>query len=474
MPSVAVSPVLDLLEGLVASRPNEVAVDDGTLALTFAELQARAEALGEALDRVLSPGADVLVCVRPSTVFVMLQVALLGRAHCIVQVPTGGALDLLTTVAASTETRSVIVEEAASVDESAFRVVLAISSQGHLESHYLADSNLRQGRSHMVASDLPASVVMCTSGTTGTPKLVEVSQRAFVYSAQSLQQVLGLSVADRPLHHLSIAQGPGFFLWAGLAAGACNLIAADCRSGELPEALVETRATALFTVSPGLWTFVERGLSAPDVPALRTLYYSSGPVAVKLKHALVESFGQRLVQDYGMSEVREPLTVLSRTDHVLGLLDEEILSSVGRPLHRERIRLREQEVEAHSPAMFTSYWKNPKLTRDSMVDGWYRTKDLGYFDRRGYLHLTGRVDRVARSGGVDIDLAEVEESIELLDEVVKAKVSAHPDERFGERVEADVEVRPGSSLEPDQLRAKLHAILDPRAIPREIRMVEAT
>jgi acyl-CoA synthetase (AMP-forming)/AMP-acid ligase II len=471
--------MLALIESVARRQANKAALDDGTLALTYGELHARAGELLSALDRLVPRSSDVLVRVAPSSAFILLQIALLAGGHRVIQVPTSARADLLAKVASATGTSVAVVDQTDNVDISSIRLVFRISDRGALSSDQRVDGHIPATESK---SRGPGRVVMCTSGTTGTPKLVELSQSAFAYSATSLRDVLDLTSGDRLFHHLSIAQGPGYFLWAGLSAGASNLIVKHCHSKDLPDALLDIRPTALFTVSPGLWTLIDRGVSSVDIPELRTLYYSSGPVALKLKRILVDSFGSCLIQDYGMTEVPEPLTVLSRADHLRGQFDQEILSSVGRPLHPERIRLRidnaerdaVREIEAQSPAMFTAYWKNTDLTRESIVDGWFRSRDLGSFDKRGYLHLAGRVDRVARSGGLDIDLAEVEESIQLIEQVVRAQVSARPDERFGERVEAIVHIRVGAALDEVQLRAKLKSMLDPRAIPREIHIIETT
>src|SRR5439155_9552820 len=86
------------------------------------------------------------------------------------------------------------------------------------------------------------------------------------------------------------------------------------------------------------------------------------------------------------------------------------------------------EIEVKGATVMLGYWRNPEATAETIRDGWLRTGDLGYFDRDGFLTLTGRSKEVVISGGSNVYPREVEDVLVSHPAVHEAAVIGLPDE----------------------------------------------
>lgn len=101
-----------------------------------------------------------------------------------------------------------------------------------------------------------------------------------------------------------------------------------------------------------------------------------------------ERLGVRVLQGYGTTEC-SPMVSFNT------YRGRRPLGSVGRPLPNIQVRLAEDgEILVRGPSVFPGYWEDEEATRNAFIDGWYRTKDLGEMDARGYLSVRGRKDDV--------------------------------------------------------------------------------
>ena len=108
--------------------------------------------------------------------------------------------------------------------------------------------------------------------------------------------------------------------------------------------------------------------------------------------------------------------------------------SVGPPVPGVELRTRDDgEVELRSPFMMDGYFDDPDATAAALVDGWYRTGDLGAIDDAGYLSIVGRKRDVIRTGGETVVPAEVEAVLAGAPGVAEVAVVGVPDEHWGER-----------------------------------------
>jgi len=124
--------------------------------------------------------------------------------------------------------------------------------------------------------------------------------------------------------------------------------------------------------------------------------------------------------------------------------------------------------------VFRGYWGMPDKTRDSFVEGWFRSGDLGYQDPNdgGRLYLVGRAKELIISGGYNVYPKEVENVLESHEAVTESAVVGLSDEEFGEKVAAVVVLKDGrGSVVPEVLVAHCRERLASYKCPREITVV---
>jgi acyl-CoA synthetase (AMP-forming)/AMP-acid ligase II len=97
------------------------------------------------------------------------------------------------------------------------------------------------------------------------------------------------------------------------------------------------------------------------------------------------------------------------------------------------------------------YWNNPELTAQAIRHGWYHTGDMGYIDEDGYLFLVDRKADMIVTGGENVYPKEVEDVLYRHPAVAMAAVVSAPDEKWGERVQAAVVLKPGQTATAEEL-----------------------
>ena len=102
---------------------------------------------------------------------------------------------------------------------------------------------------------------------------------------------------------------------------------------------------------------------------------------------------------------------------------------------------------------FSGYWNNPDATRETLVDGWVHTGDVGHLDDEGYVFITDRMKDIVIRGGENIGCQEVEAALYEHPHVAEASVFGIPDERLGETVAAVVCLEPSTTLTESDLQA---------------------
>jgi malonyl-CoA/methylmalonyl-CoA synthetase len=114
------------------------------------------------------------------------------------------------------------------------------------------------------------------------------------------------------------------------------------------------------------------------------------------------------------------------------------------------------EIEIRGPNVFAGYWRDPDKTQHAFsAEGWFRSGDLGRFDRAGYLQIVGRVKDLVISGGYNVYPKEVEAELDALPGVLESAVIGVPHPDFGEGVTALIVPRPGSAPSEAEI---IHAI----------------
>jgi acyl-CoA synthetase (AMP-forming)/AMP-acid ligase II len=164
--------------------------------------------------------------------------------------------------------------------------------------------------------------------------------------------------------------------------------------------------------------------------------------------------------------------------------DDEALHSVGRPRPGVEVAVRDSdgrpaptgevgELWLRSPTQMAGYWRDPKATAATLVEGWLRTGDLARIDGRGLVRLAGRAREMFVRGGYNVYPAEVEAVLAAHPAVTEVAVVPRPDPVMGEVGVAVVVPRDPSAPPPlADLRAFLAGRLAAYKVPEAVRIVD--
>jgi malonyl-CoA/methylmalonyl-CoA synthetase len=427
----------DLFDLSLLGRRDSVGLEydspDGVRAITFGEIDARANRMAHALaargltrgDRLcvhLANRVDFLdlflACVRLGVIFVPINVLYREReiAHMV--------SDAEPRFSISTEEHAPLFGDHEVVD-----------------AEIIAAEAARQASDRVrltIDGDEPAAIVY-TSGTTGRSKGAVLSHNNFAANATNLVACWRISSDDRYLAVLPL------FHVHGLGNGVCSWLLSGCRM-RLVERFDAQRAEALFdafrpTLFFGVPTIYVRLLELPADACQRIgrrarLFVSgSAPLPAAVHDAFRERFGHTILERYGMSE-----TLMLISNPYEG---ERRAGTVGFPLPGVSVRLappdggvsrqgETNQVLVRGPNVFSGYWRNPEATANAFENGWFRTGDLAERSHDGYYTLRGRASDLIISGGFNIYPREIEELLLEQPGVREAAVVGAPDARRGE------------------------------------------
>ena len=198
-----------------------------------------------------------------------------------------------------------------------------------------------------------------------------------------------------------------------------------------------------------------------DLSSVGAILVAGSPLPAHRLAEAVEMLGPVVYSSYGQTETGG-LTALTPADIAGG-----VLASVGRPLPRVEVAVREGEILVRTPYQMCGYLDEPELTAEVLVDGWVRTRDLGRLDG-GYLYLTGRAREVIIVDALPVYAGPIERALAAQPDVDQAYVVGAPDDRRGEAVHAFLVPRTGRLLDHAALRAAVRAELGELSVPETI------
>ena len=351
-------------------------------------------------------------------------------------------------------------------------------------SSHAAEEQAAAGAPAEELSDTTA-VIMYTTGTTGTPKGVQLTQSNLWFMAEQAAQAWAMHRSMRFLACLP------FFHISGLSAAISSLFMGA--RVVMPESLatediwrtVEQQAVShtvlVPTVLANLADHQDHGFR---LDSLEVVIYGAAPAGSRLIErcmAMLPRVG--FSQGYGLTETAAGVTATPLVRH--GERDDHP-GSAGSPLPRVECRIvdpesgedqgpgRIGEIWVRTPTCTPGYLHNPDATRAAITsDGWLRTGDLGEVDADGFLYVRDRLKDMIISGGENIYSLEVENAVGSHPSVREAAVIGVPDARWGETVNAVVTLHPGAALTLAELTAWLGDRLARYKHPRHLQVVDA-
>jgi malonyl-CoA/methylmalonyl-CoA synthetase len=331
------------------------------------------------------------------------------------------------------------------------------------------------------------AMVVYTSGTTARPKGVVTTHSNIGAQIASLVEAWEWSPNDRllltlPLHH---AHGIVNGLLSALAVFAsCELL-----SGFDAVTVWERFGSGAITVFTAVPTIYHRLVAAwENAPADVRRVWSDGALRVRLmmsgSAALPvqtlerwrEITGHTLLERYGMTETG---MILSNPLH-----GERRPGSVGLPLPGVDMRLVDEsgqpvpdgtpgEIDVRGAGVFREYWGRPAESEAAFRDGWFRTGDTAVFEEGAYRLLGRTTIDIIKTGGFKVSALEIEEVLRGHPAIAECAVVGVPDQEWGERVAAAIELHSSARLSLQELQAWARDRLAPYKVPRAMRTVDA-
>ncbi len=325
-----------------------------------------------------------------------------------------------------------------------------------------------------------------TSGTTGLPKGVEVSNRALVQQMVNRCEVWqfdsdSVNLVCLPLFHIA---GSGWAV-AGMWCGADSVLLRDIDPAQMIEVIASEGITNAIMVPAVIQMLLNHtGAATADFSSFRNIVYGAAPITEDVLVRAMETFGCDFVAGYGLTE-HATATYLPSEDHDPGGPRAHLLRSVGKPLPEVEIKIVDTatmddlpdgqvgEVWLRGPQVMTGYAQRPEDTAAALPgDGWLRTGDAGYLED-GYLYLKDRVKDMIISGGENVYPAEVENALMPHPDILDVAVIGVPDDRWGETVKAVVVARPGSRPDPSEIIVFCRSRLAHFKCPTSVDFVDA-
>lgn len=515
-----------ILAGSARRYPDRVALRDGGLTLTYAELYDHALRIAQGLrERGIGHGETVALHQPNSAWYTVTYYGVLLAGAVVTPVnptlPPSALREQLVeagTVAVFTHPSTRPALDAA--DAAGVRLTVLVPPTDAAPAPAGADLDGVQLAELLACEPAPAAAVSgddlahlsFTGGTTGRSKAVRVLHRNVVANAL---QMGGWRAAGRPavdadggihLEPVPEAQTPHTIVLGGSTSialapmfHAMGLVSQTVSTvtgttvviaGRFdPRRFVETVERHRVTMIPGSPTLFHALLALPgiekaDLTSVRIVNSGAAPIDTHTLGRLRDLFPNAcIVEGYGLTEA-----TMALTSHPLLRESPTPPGSVGAPLFDTEIEIRELgcgpvvptggtgEVWARGPQITDGYQGHPELTAEQFQDGWLRTGDLGRFDEDGWLYLVGRAKDMLIYKGYNVYPTPLEELLHQHPAVADASVIGAPHPEVGEIPVAYVVLRAGHEPGPGLAKELMDFVaghVAPYARVREVRFIEA-
>jgi acyl-CoA synthetase (AMP-forming)/AMP-acid ligase II len=318
------------------------------------------------------------------------------------------------------------------------------------------------------------ALIRYTSGSTGAPKGVIVSHRAWLIRAVSM---LAEELRIVP-HSTTLLLGPlshqaGLFVIPTFLRHGTLLVLDKFDAGSVADVLAREPVSCSQVVPTILGMLLNdaRSREALRVSGVERLVYGGSPIRQAVLDEALELLPHtEFVQGYGSHEAGA-ISYLDGAAH----RDPRLRASAGRPFLAAQVRIRPEGDDAYGEIQVKAPWlPHARLTeagRQPIAEEWSGTGDLGEIVD-GYIFLRDRMNDVIISGGFNVYPAEVETVIVAHPAVSDVAIVSAPDPTWGERVVAFVVPRAGRALDLADLKTHCQGVLAGYKIPKDIHVVQ--
>ena len=478
-------------------KADENAVMYGPRSFTWAEWDDRVRRCAGGLRDMGVGKGDVVAFLdknHPACVEVTLAAASLGAAHAIVNWRSAGdevdyALNdsgakVLFVGEELVETIEGIRDRLTGVEH-----VVRVTPDGVQGDEYeamLTSSERVEAGSAGAQSD-DTCLVMYSSGTTGRPKGVMLSNASMIAHTYNAHEGWGFEEGDKslvamPLFHVG---GSSYILFS-IFDGVPSVMTREPDGGSLAWAIMNG-ANCAFLVPAVLAQVLQSGDDAIKLfGSLKVYTYGAAPMPSALLRAAMQAWPDtKFMQVYGLTEVCGVITHLLPDAHHDQEHPERLVSA-GTCIPEAEVRVVDPgtleqlptgepgELWFRTPQLMKGYLNKPDETEKVITDdGWFRTGDIGHVDDGGYVYVSDRLKDMIITGGENVYSPEVERVLSEHPAVAEAAVIGVPDETWGESVKAVVGLKPDTEATEDDIIGFCQERLAKFKCPRSVEVVPA-
>ena len=303
-------------------------------------------------------------------------------------------------------------------------------------------------------------LLLYSSGTTGLPKGILLSNRAELSLCQAFAKVGAVRDNDvmmiiLPMFHTNPIC---VFTYPITYCAQTLCIRRMFSPDDFWPSLIKYGVTVVMGV-PAMYAYVYNSVdpNTIDKSKLKLRYAFSGaaPFPVELVRGFKEKFGVTVIDGYGLTEASG---VSTQTINL-----PENWASIGGAFPDQEVEIMDDdnnvllygekgEICIKGDAVMIGYLNNPEATAETIKDGWLHTGDMGYMDENGIVYIAGRKKDMINRGGENIYPREIEIPLETHPKVAEVVVIGVPDPALGERVKAFIIPREAGSLTEKEVK----------------------
>ena len=328
------------------------------------------------------------------------------------------------------------------------------------------------------------ATILYTSGTTGKPKGALGTHIALVEQANTLLlDTIDMRRGDRlfgglPLFHTF---GQTTVLNTGLRVGAEIMLLPKFTPEGALDLVLDEDINIFFGVPTMYVALLEAGKARSKSPEnLRFAISGGASLPVSILTAFQERFGAPIHEGYGLTET-SPVACFNHVGRTpqpgtVGTPVWGVEVEIADPMSPTKIELLPRgelgEIVVRGHNLFAGYLNRPEATKEAVVDGWFRTGDLGTKDEDDYVRILDRTKDMILRNGYNVYPREVEEVLISHPEISNAAVYGIPHDTHGQEIAASITLQAGSSLDADSIREWISEQIAAYKYPRVIEIVK--
>ncbi len=323
---------------------------------------------------------------------------------------------------------------------------------------------------------MDSPMVLCyTSGSTGQPKGVVLTQNALFYNAVNSAHMHDMSSSDVVLTSLPLFHVGGLNIQTlpALHCGATVILHGRFDPGAVIDAL-QTQGVTLTVLVPAQLELLANDARWAQLRSDTLRSITTGSTIIgSAEYGRHLRADVPLLQVYGATETC-PIAAYQRAPDAA-----QHPGSVGKAALHCELRLIDDagrdvpqgttgEICVRGPNVMSGYWGKPTESAAALSDGWYHSGDVGHQDQDGYLYVDGRRTDMIISGGENIYPAELENVLSQCPDLAEVAVVGRPDARWGEAVVAVVVPKAGRHVSAESIVELLQGRVARYKLPREV------